>query len=132
VLRRPRKEKPIPKAFRLFTCVLAADHTSCRLVCGCRRGLVLSSHDDFATSERSRGLHTRVCRVGLPVLWRIRDTEADASAGSSAPGVDGGLSVALRLGDSRWKFYIESRYAYAASHPGSTQITPVTVGMMYQ
>jgi hypothetical protein len=56
----------------------------------------------------------------------------EASAGSSALGGNGGIGVTLRLADSRWKFYIESRYNYAASPYVSTQVSPVTFGLMYQ
>ena len=59
-------------------------------------------------------------------------TLAEASAGVSAPGLDGGLGLTLRFGDSRWHFYIESRYAYAFSRFVNTQIAPVTFGFSYR
>lgn len=69
---------------------------------------------------------------GYPCSGGFVVTLAEASAGASALGADGGLGLTLRLGDSRWRFYIESRYAYAASHVVSTQIAPVTFGVSYR
>jgi hypothetical protein len=69
---------------------------------------------------------------GYPCSGGYVVTLAEASAGSSALGADGGLGLTLRLGDSRWKFYIESRYIYAGSHFISTQASPVTFGIRYQ
>ena len=69
---------------------------------------------------------------GYPCSGGYTVTLAEGSVGSSAAGADGGLGLTWRLGDSRWKFYIESRYAYAASHVISMQIAPVTFGIMYQ
>jgi Outer membrane protein beta-barrel domain len=54
-----------------------------------------------------------------------------ASAGTSALGVNGGAGFTIRLSDSRWQFFIESRYNYAGSAHVSTQVSPVTFGIMY-
>ena len=69
---------------------------------------------------------------GYPCSGGYVVTLAEASSGASAPGADGGLGLTLRLSDSRWRFYIESRYAYAASHIVTTQIAPVTFGIAYR
>ncbi len=70
---------------------------------------------------------------GFPCVGGNEVTIAEASAGTSAFGVNGGLGATLRLSDSNWKFYIESRYTYAGSgHGVSTQVAPVTFGIMYR
>jgi hypothetical protein len=53
------------------------------------------------------------------------------SAGTSALGGNGGAGFTIRLSDSRWQFFIESRYNYAGSGNVSTQVSPVTFGIMY-
>ena len=68
---------------------------------------------------------------GYPCSGGYTVNIAEASAGTSALGGNGGLGLTLRLGDSNWKFYIESRYNYAGSGFVSTQVAPVTFGIMY-
>ena len=53
------------------------------------------------------------------------------SKGSSSGGVNGGLGFTLRLGDSGWKFYMESRYNYAFSNFIHTSFVPVTLGFRF-
>lgn len=53
-----------------------------------------------------------------------------ASKGVSAPGVDGGVGFTIRLSDSGFKFYVESRYHYAFSNIPST-LVPVTFGFRF-
>jgi hypothetical protein len=52
-------------------------------------------------------------------------------AGTSSLGGNGGIGFTLRVKDTGWKFYIESRYHYAASRSISTQMQPVTFGFSY-
>jgi outer membrane protein with beta-barrel domain len=56
----------------------------------------------------------------------------DAAAGTSAFGGNAGLGFTVRLSDSNWKFYIESRYHYANTAFVSSQVAPVTFGIMYR
>ncbi len=53
-----------------------------------------------------------------------------ASKGVSTAGVNGGVGFTVRLSDSRWYFYIESRYHYAFSNLPST-LVPVTFGFRF-
>ena len=69
---------------------------------------------------------------GYPCSGGYLVTLAEASAGTSAFGANAGIGLTLRLSDSNWKFYIESRYSYAGSGFVSTQVTPVTFGIMYR
>ena len=54
------------------------------------------------------------------------------SAGTSSFGANGGVGLTLRLKDTNWKFFVESRYIYAASRFIATQVAPVTFGFEYQ
>jgi len=53
------------------------------------------------------------------------------SAGTSAPGANGGVGFTLRVKDG-WKFFMESRYVYAASRTIATQVAPVVFGFEFQ
>ena len=52
--------------------------------------------------------------------------------GTSAFGANGGVGLTLRVRNSPWKFFLESRYNYAASRFIATQVAPVTFGFEYQ
>jgi Outer membrane protein beta-barrel domain len=60
------------------------------------------------------------------------DFTRGAAKGTSSAGVNGGVGFTVRVKDSRWKFFIESRYIYANSRTISSQVSPVTFGMMFQ
>ena len=53
-------------------------------------------------------------------------------SGTSAFGGNGGLGLTVRVKDTGWKFFIESRYNYAATRFIATQVAPVTFGFEYQ
>jgi hypothetical protein len=53
-------------------------------------------------------------------------------AGTSSGGGQAGAGFTIRVKDTRWKFFIESRYIYAASRAISSQVAPITFGLMYQ
>ena len=57
-------------------------------------------------------------------------TATVASKAVSAGGVDAGVGFTIRLSDTGWKFYVESRYNYAFSRIPSTLI-PVTFGIRF-
>jgi hypothetical protein len=65
------------------------------------------------------------CDTGFTV------TETIASKGNSAGGVNGGVGFTIRLSDSGWKFYTESRYNYAFSNRIATTFIPVTFGFRF-
>ena len=53
------------------------------------------------------------------------------SAGTSSFGADGGMGFTLKVKDG-WKFFVESRYVYAASRTIATQVAPVIFGFEFQ
>jgi hypothetical protein len=53
------------------------------------------------------------------------------SAGTSSFGANGGIGMTLKIGLG-WKFFMESRYVYAASRFIATQVTPVEFGFEFQ
>ena len=53
------------------------------------------------------------------------------SAGTSAFGANGGIGLTVRVKNG-WKFFIESRYIYAASRFIATQVSPVIFGFEFQ
>jgi hypothetical protein len=52
-----------------------------------------------------------------------------AYKGSSAGGLNGGFGFTIRLSDSGWKFFAESRYHYAWTERVRTTLVPVTLGL---
>uniref|UniRef100_Q01YP2 Uncharacterized protein n=1 Tax=Solibacter usitatus (strain Ellin6076) TaxID=234267 RepID=Q01YP2_SOLUE len=58
-------------------------------------------------------------------------SETIASKGNSAGGVNAGTGFTIRLSDSGWKFYVESRYNYAFSNRVATTFVPVTFGFRF-
>jgi len=58
-------------------------------------------------------------------------SEQIASKGASAGGLNGGGGFTIRLSDTGWKFYVESRYNYAFSNRIPTTFVPVVFGLRY-
>jgi hypothetical protein len=58
-------------------------------------------------------------------------TETLASKGNSTGGVDAGVGFTVRLSDTGWKFYVESRYNYAWTNVIPTTFVPVTFGFRF-
>ena len=54
------------------------------------------------------------------------------ASGTSSGGGNAGVGFTLRVKDTNWRFFLESRYVYAGSRFISTQIVPVTFGFRYQ
>jgi hypothetical protein len=54
-----------------------------------------------------------------------------AYRGLSSGGVNGGVGFSIRLSDSGWKFYVESRYHYAFTNPVASTLIPVTFGLRF-
>jgi len=54
-----------------------------------------------------------------------------ASSSSTAPGADAGVGFTVRFPDSKYKFYVETRYYYSPNKSVSTQLLPVTVGIRF-
>jgi hypothetical protein len=54
------------------------------------------------------------------------------TTGTSSFGANGGVGLTIRIKDTPWKFFVESRYNYAASRGIATQVAPVTFGFEYQ
>jgi len=54
-----------------------------------------------------------------------------AYKGRSAGGLNAGVGFTIRMGDSDWKFYIESRYHYAFHDTVRTTLVPVTFGFRF-
>jgi len=58
-------------------------------------------------------------------------TETIAAKGNSAGGVNGGVGLTVRISDSGWKFYVESRYNHAFNNRIPTVFVPVTFGFRF-
>jgi outer membrane protein with beta-barrel domain len=50
---------------------------------------------------------------------------------STAPAVNGGIGFSVKLPDSWYKFYVETRYYYAPNKSVSTQVIPITIGIRF-
>jgi hypothetical protein len=55
----------------------------------------------------------------------------NSSNGSSAGGANGGVGFTIRIGDSQWKFFAESRYHYVWSSYVRTTFVPISFGFRY-
>lgn len=53
------------------------------------------------------------------------------SSASTAPGVNAGFGVTVRVGDAPYRVYVESRYHYAPTRGVNTQLVAVTLGIRY-
>jgi len=54
-----------------------------------------------------------------------------AHKGRSAGGLNAGVGFTIRMRESGWKFYMESRYHYAWHHNVHTTLLPVTLGFRF-
>ena len=54
-----------------------------------------------------------------------------AGTSSTAPGANVGIGFTVRIPDSQYKFYIESRYHYAANRGVATHVLPISVGVRF-
>jgi len=61
----------------------------------------------------------------------VTSNQTLASTSSTAPGGNIGVGFTIRAPDSRYKFYVESRYHYAASRSVTTQAIPITIGIRF-
>ena len=52
--------------------------------------------------------------------------------GTSSFGGNGGIGFTIRVNKTPWKFFVESRFNYAASRAIPTHVVPVTFGFEYQ
>jgi hypothetical protein len=55
-----------------------------------------------------------------------------AATGTSSFGANAGIGLTIRVKNTGWKFFMESRYTYAMSRAIATQVAPVTFGFEYQ
>jgi hypothetical protein len=53
------------------------------------------------------------------------------STGTSSFGANGGVGMTVNI-KRGWKFFMESRYVYAASRAIATQVTPLAFGFEFQ
>ena len=58
-------------------------------------------------------------------------TATIASRGLSSGGLNAGVGMTIRLSDTGWKFYVESRYHYAFTQRIPTTLVPVTFGIRF-
>jgi len=68
---------------------------------------------------------------GFSCIGGAVDFTRSIGSGTSSIGGNGGLGFTIRVKDTGWKFYLESRYHYAASRLISTQMQPITFGFSY-
>jgi len=61
----------------------------------------------------------------------VNPNQSLGSVGSNAFGGNGGGGVTVRVGQSPWRMYVESRYHYAPNKNVSTKLVTVTVGIRY-
>jgi hypothetical protein len=61
----------------------------------------------------------------------VTSHQALAGSSSTAPGGNVGIGFTVRIPDSRYKFYIESRYHYATNRGVATHVIPITVGVRF-
>lgn len=54
-----------------------------------------------------------------------------AGSSSTAPGGNVGVGLTVRIPDSEYKFYIESRYHYATNRGVATHVIPITIGVRF-
>lgn len=61
----------------------------------------------------------------------VTNRQTVASSSSTAPGADAGVGFTVRLPDSKYKFYVETRYYYSPNKSVSTQLLPISVGIRF-
>ena len=54
-----------------------------------------------------------------------------ASSSSGVFGMNGGIGFTVKVGEPRYRMYIESRYHYAPHKPIKTEIIPITIGIRF-
>jgi hypothetical protein len=92
----------------------------------------------YRNSNISRSVFINTPTVCQPIYGYYGYTCTDGfvntfgvSAGTSSIGVNGGVGMTLKISKG-WKFFMESRYVYAASRVIATQVTPVVFGFEFQ
>jgi hypothetical protein len=92
----------------------------------------------YRNSNISRSVFVNTPTVCQPIYGYYGFTCSDGfvntvgvSAGTSSFGANGGIGLTVRIKDG-WKFFIESRYVYAASRFIATQVAPVNFGFEFQ
>lgn len=66
------------------------------------------------------------CSAGV-----VTQNQTLAHTNSVAPGGNVGIGITVRIPDFPYKFYVETRYHYAANTIVNTQLIPVTVGLRF-
>lgn len=59
------------------------------------------------------------------------NSQSVGSASSTAFGMNGGLGFTVRVGDSPYRFFVESRYHYAPNENISTQLATISFGIRF-
>ena len=54
-----------------------------------------------------------------------------ASASSGTLGANGGIGFTVKVGEPRYRLYLEARYHYAPTTRLNTQIIPITMGIRF-
>ena len=54
-----------------------------------------------------------------------------AASGSTAYGANGGIGFTVKVGEPRYRMYVEARYHYAPNARINTQIIPITMGIRF-
>jgi hypothetical protein len=92
----------------------------------------------YRNSNISRSVFVNTPTVCQPVYGYYGFTCSDGyvntvgvSAGTSSFGANGGIGMTVNI-KKGWKFFLESRYVYAASRFLATQVTPVAFGFEFQ
>ena len=67
-----------------------------------------------------------VCSSGV-----VSSDQTLASTSSAAAGFNGGMGFTIKVGEPRYRVYIEARYHYAATTPNNTQLIPITFGIRF-
>jgi hypothetical protein len=61
----------------------------------------------------------------------VTSNQSLASLSSTAPGGNIGIGFTVAIPDSEYRFYIESRYHYAANKGVATQFIPIAIGIRF-
>jgi hypothetical protein len=92
----------------------------------------------YRNSNISRSVFVNTPTVCQPIYGYYGFTCSDGfvntvgvSAGTSSFGANGGVGMTIKI-KRGWKFFMESRYVYAASRIIATQVTPVVFGFEFQ
>ena len=67
-----------------------------------------------------------VCTSGV-----VSSNQTLASTSSAAAGFNAGMGFTIKVGEPRYRLYIEARYHYAATSPANTQLIPITFGIRF-